>query len=586
MTSRRLNTLINNKNNNKTSALSTSSADCNLYQVPANQLNLMDYLYDEQTVLYVNSSINANSNTSRGVYTDKNFNSNSLLNQNTYIDTYSLDIANGVNNNPLFVGIGVDYVGGDSPLMSANYNSGNIASNYLVKSSYIFEREDKTLEVQLIVSINNSESLNVNGSGGKPKINLQITNKVISNDEKTKGVINNKNMFKQKTTLHSKFVSSTETSMYMNSNIPFIFAPGFDNVNIGISVMYVPPKLVEGVFQGQYLSQNGFVVSDSEITFNKDEINEVGYSTTYGHFVFGFSFNDNSYLENGINCDKLIKSIWRSPISTFNAYKNSCVSKMTFIPVVLLFGTNVNGSLFLALNTGTPISTITHYGVTTLENFINIMRAFIIEYDNNEQLVDYFINKFTVKILKEKGYDIECIETQSLIDTNTITNPSTVNSNPNMTYYLLHKNNLLNINIDTTEQDVVNKNIGISPLNLDEASYCSLGNMSYSKSNIKMLKTDNNNIFADTLNLGYEDIDGKLYNINIILPESGFRFHFDDNTTIANIYNTDNSAYYFSYTSFAERFNKEVDIVTFVSNNPKNIKSNRISLNVSNNVIF
>jgi hypothetical protein len=101
-----------------------------------------------------------------------------------------------------------------------------------------------------------------------------------------------------------------------------------------------------------------------------------------------------------------------------------------------------------------------------------------------------------------------------------------------------------------------------------------------------MLKTDNNNIFADTLNLGYEEIDGKLYNINIILPESGFRFHFDDNTTIANIYNTDNSAYYFSYTSFAERFNKEIDIATFVSNNPKNIKTNRISLNVSNNVIF
>jgi len=586
MTSRRLNSLINNKNNIKTSALSTSSADCNLYQVPANQLNLMDYLYDEQTVLYVNSSINANSNTSRGVYTDNNFNSNSLLNQNTYIDSYSLDITNSVNNNPLFVGIGVDYVGGDVPLMGASYNSGNIVSNYLIRSSYIFEREDKTLEIQLIVSINNSESLNVNGSGGKPKINLQITNKVISNDEKTKGVINNKNMFKQKTTLHSKFVSSTEQTMYMNSNIPFIFAPGFDNVNIGISVMYIPPKAIDGVFQGQYLSPNGFVVSNSEITFDKNEIKEVGYSTTYGHFVFGFSFNDNSYLENGINCDKLIKSIWMSPISTFNYYKNSCVSKMSFIPVVLLFGTNMNGSLFLALNTGTPISTITYYGVTTLENFINIMRAFIIEYDNNEQLVDYFINKFTVKILKDKGYDIECIETHTLIDTNTITNPSTVNSNPNMTYFLLHKNNLLNINIDTTEQNVVNKNIGISPLNLDGSSYCSLGNLSYSKSNIKMLKTDNNNIFADTLNLGYEEIDGKLYNINIILPESGFRFHFDDNTTIANIYNTDNSAYYFLYTSFAERFNKEVSITTFVSNNQKNIKTNRISLNVSNNVIF
>jgi len=159
-----------------------------------------------------------------------------------------------------------------------------------------------------------------------------------------------------------------------------------------------------------------------------------------------------------------------------------------------------------------------------------------------------------------------------------------------MTYYLLHKNNLLNINIDTTEQDVVNKNIGISPLNLDGASYCSLGNMSYSKSNIKMLKTDNNNIFADTLNLGYEEIDGKLYNINIILPESGFRFHFDDKTTIANIYNTDNSIYYFSYTSFAERFNKEVDVAASLSNDQKNIKTNiktnRISLNISNNVIF
>ena len=44
---------------------------------------------------------------------------------------FSQDLS--VNNNPLFVGIGVDYVGGDVPLMGTNYNNGNMASNTFLK---------------------------------------------------------------------------------------------------------------------------------------------------------------------------------------------------------------------------------------------------------------------------------------------------------------------------------------------------------------------------------------------------------------------------------------------------------------------
>ena len=67
------------------------------------------------------------------------------------------------------------------------------------------------------------------------------------------------------------------------------------------------------------------------------------------------------------------------------------------------------------------------------------MRAFIIEYDNNYQLVDFFTNEITINQLQSKGYDVSIVLPYALVDTNTIINPTTINTNPNLTY--LYQNN-------------------------------------------------------------------------------------------------------------------------------------------------
>lgn len=603
---KRLNKILGNTNINSNNTVSTSSSDCNIYSIPSNQLNLTNYLYDNQTILYVNSSTNSNLNTSKGMYIDPNntswsFQNNnqnavyagssfqsSLINSNQYKNSYSLDLTNGTqsttNSNPLFFGIGVNYTNTVIPtLTSPNYNTSG-TSNYLVQSQYLFQQESNILVVKLVASVNNTDSLNVTSiTTNQPVINLEIINQVIPKDDIQNGILNAKNIYKKTAILnYGNFKSADQSTNNLYNSVPFIFAPGCKNEWMNISVLYVPPILDNGLYYGQYLPQSGFVFNNGSINFDTSQLVQTTDTTDFGHFVFGIGYNmQNSsystYLINGIQCDLLIKNIWRSPISIFNSYEKFSVSQMTLISVVLLFGTNVNGSLFLALNTGTPISSLTHYGVTSLANFMNIMRAFKIEYDDNEQLVDYFINQFTINSLKNKGYDVLIVQQHALVDTNTISNPSTVNSNPNMTYFLLHDQNSVNIKIDTTEQNILNDISSLNPFNLSNTNYCSLGDLFYSCGNVKTLKTNNNTVFPDSLNLGYETIDNKIYNINIILPESLFRPCYEVNDYIAQIYSSPSSVYYFVNYPFAIRFDKN-------DQNPN--QNNRVSLVVSNNVIF
>jgi hypothetical protein len=274
---------------------------------------------------------------------------------------------------------------------------------------------------------------------------------------------------------------------------------------------------------------------------------ETTQKTTYGYYLTAFTFPTqngkySSYLTNGIQSELLIKNIWRSPLGIFNSYKNYSVSQMTLLNVVLLFGTNQNGSLFLALNTGTPISSITNYGLTTLNNFINIVRAFIIEFDNNSQLADYFMDESTINGLKKKGYNVELVPLQALIDTNTISNPKSVLENPNMYYFLLHSPNNINLIMDISEQNIINADV--KPL----------------------------------------DNENKTYNVTIILPESSFKITNDETNSLINIYKDLSSCYYINSMPYSVRFDKLLTIDNGIVQ--KSMGIDKITLIASNNSIF
>ena len=615
---KRLNMITGNKMTAPSNPISTTNSDVNIYNVPSNQIDMTNFLYDNQTILYVNSSTNPNLNTSRGKYIDLNssatdwsfkqnnsqnyaFGSLTYNNQmqgfNQYKSIYNVDVTNGIqqttNSKPLFVAIGANYTS-STQIESINtvpsYSSSG-STNYLIDSSYVFLPSNDVLIIKIIATIKNTNSMNVNSiNSGFPNIQIDVTNQIVTNEEIANGVTNGKNIYKKTAFVnYGENFNATKTSYGMYNQIPLVFAPGCQNVWANISCLYIPPLLNNGYYYGQYLPSDGFVFDNGSISFNTDLLKNSEQSTTFGYFVFGFGYslqnnNYSTYLVNGIQCDLLIKNIWRSPISIFNSYKNYSVSQMAILNVVLLFGNRANGGVFLALNTGTAISSISSYGITSLVNFINIMRAFIIEYDNNYQLVDFFTNEITINQLQSKGYDVSIVLPYALVDTNTIINPTTINTNPNLTYLLLHQPNNVNIGIDVAEQNVINQDIGYKPLNRDNVYYCSLGNLNYATSSLMLLKTNNNFIFADSINLGLETIDNKTYNINIILPESNFKPYYDQNATSMNIYQTDESAYYFLNLPYAERFNKQITITT---TSPQRIISiNRVSLIVSNNVLF
>lgn len=614
MTTTRTNKLrLINGNTNKQPQYSTTNADINIYDVQAEQVDFTNYLYDNQTMIYINSSSNSNLNSLTGVYIDPtssniNYEASNLSEflsklqanagmNNQYKSIYNIDITNArqssILSNPQFVATGAYYTNNSDSLeinVVPNYSTSG-TSNYLCQSSYLFVVSSFVILVNISISISKTEAMNVLSMtpDQTPVINCTITNRIISKEEIEKGIITSKQIYKKTITLQSgdNFKSSS-TDYYMNNICPLIFAPGCKNEWINISIAYIPPFISDGTYYGQYLPQDGFVITNNDILFDFEKLVETGQKTTYGYFLTAFSFpilngKYSSYLVNGIQSELLIKNIWRSPISIFNGYKNYSVSQMTLLNVVLLFGTNSNGSLFLALNTGTSIDSMTNYGLTSLNNFINIMRAFVIEFDNNSQLADYFIDETTINNLKEKGYNVNLVSINALIDTNTISNPKTILSNKNLTYFLLHSPNNTNLIMDTTEQNIINGNI--QPLDSNELQFCSIGNFNYSSSSLTTLKTNNNYVFPNTITYGLQSINGKLYNTNIILPESNFKPNYDTNNSLINIYKDLSSCYYITSMPYSERFDKLLSIDNGIAGQ-KSMSVDRISFIVSNNNIF
>ena len=616
-----INTTIVNKN-----TTTTIQADCNIYAVPQNQIvNITNYMYDEQTILYINSG---SQNYSTGVYFDPsqvnnswNYslgNPNNLLAGQTSLmstydnnlqnfqnlqtfgvkadGTYSLDITNGqqstTNTNPLFYAIGASYTSQSSQFNTVpNYNQSN-TSNYLMNAQYMFVTQQDILIISLTTTINGTDSLYV-GNSGKPLLFVKVTNKVYSKEALQNGSSSAAKIYEHSMGL--KYTNSTTfdnsvSSNNMNQPIPLIFAPGFINTYCYVSVLYVPPVLDSLEYYGQYLPSNGFVFTNGANNYDTSTFVETTQKTRYGYFVLGFAyqFGDlySTYLPSGIQQEVITTNIWRSPISLYNAYKNYSVLDSNGLNVTLLFGKTYNGALFLVTNTGTPISSVTAFGYTSLSNFISIMQAFCREYNNTSSLVDYFTDPFTITQLKLKGYDVSLVILQPVIDAiNKIKNPSSVDTLPNMNYIFVHQPNSVNITIDPSLQTVINQTTGQNYFGLSNSLLYALGSNLYTSSKLDILSTFNNTLFGNTLYLGLQDINGSLYHVNIATPESGFRPNYNaDDANCFNIYATPNTAYYVSNLVGSTRFVPGA-IQTNLLNQPK-YDISKLVMTVSNNPIF
>jgi hypothetical protein len=602
-----------------TTSTATTATDCNIFPV-STTIDSSNCVYDAQTILMVNSTLNQNANTVIAQYFDPvtgtpntgnpfggwNFDltntsylngvfaSSSLLNEDTVLfnniqpyqataplnatGTHNIDITNGSgqpypgNPNGFFFSLtSKPYIVNSantgllpSPPTTQNTNPGYSnynSDNFLFVSNYYVVQKNEIIIVELLFTVSNTASLNVNATSvqGSPTLSVIIRNKVISQDvlasiassssgPSPKVKVYTAGPVPLQYILNGGTFNSTTACSFINNNIPIIIAPGYVKLYATLPIAYIPANATNSY----YLNNAGYTFVDSAPTLNT--VVGTGISATtvitpshYGHFVVGvaYSVDYSVYSKSAnINAEVLIKNIWRSPVAIYNSYNQYSVNDMATKQVVLLFGKSFNGGTFLVTNTGTPISSVNNYAVTSLRNFISIMRAIINLFDGSVSLVDYFINPNVVAQVNLMGsYNINVLILQPLLD-GAITNPPTVAANPGMWFLALNSKNSANMSIDPTEQVVFGQNIGFNYLGLPNSLLASCGSCNYKNFNIDMLSDSEGDLFGNSVSLGLNAVGTQTYYMLVILPEAQFNPAITTTNSIITIYTAQNTLFY------------------------------------------
>lgn len=457
---------------------------------------------------------------------------------------------------------------------SANVNPGYSpynSDNYLFTSNYYIQQKNEILIVELLFTVSNTAATAYNGSSslGSPTLSVIVKNKILTQHALASLSSDSSDLSKVKT-----YSAGPIPLSYINpgsiwnpnapwssilNNVPIVIAPGYTKLYATLPVAYIPAL---GSGNGSYLNTTGYTITPSATSgtpaFNN--LSTTGVTAlvppvttiTNGHFVVGVAFSTtvNTYTNyTTITAEVLIKNIWKSPIAVYNTYRQFSVNDMATKQVVLLFGRNVTGGTFLVLNTGTPISAIHSYAVTSLRNFISIMRAIINLFDGSVSIVDYFINPSTISQVNQMGsYNINVLITQPLLD-GAIQNPPTIGNCPGMWYLMLNSKNSFNMAVDPSEQLVFGQQIGYNYFSLPNSVLCATGNCMYMQSVLNIVSDDQGDLFGNSLSLGLNVINSNSYYILIMLPES--QFYPSINTAMPNtltIYSTPNSLFYIMVT--------------------------------------
>lgn len=466
------------------------------------------------------------------------------------------------------------------------YTSGYNSYNFLFVSNYYVQQKNEIIIVELLFTVSNTNATTyaAGSTQGVPSLSVIIKNKILTNSALASLSTDSSDISKVKVYTagpiplqYSQAGSWDSKNFYYSTqnNVPLIIAPGYTKLYATLPVAYIPAS---SGGKGWSMKQSCYTISGAPVTptfgINNGfpESGQPGYAAgppptmtyfdyestpptttiNYGHFVVGvaFSVDYNNYKNySNISAEVLIKNIWKSPIAIYNSYKNYTVNDMATKQVVLLFGRNLTGGTFLVLNTGTPVVNVTNYAVTSLRNFITIMRAIINLFDGSVSIVDYFINATTVAQVNASGsYDASVIVPQPLMD-GAIQNPPTINNCPGMWYLMLNSKNSFNMAIDPSEQNVFGQQIGINYLGIPNSLLCSIGNCVYMQSSLNITTDDEGNLFGNSLSLGLNLINTQTYYILIILPEALFNPNI--NTALPNnitIYSTPNTAFYIMVT--------------------------------------
>jgi hypothetical protein len=275
----------------------------------------------------------------------------------------------------------------------------------------------------------------------------------------------------------------------------------------------------------------------------------------------------------------MIKNIWRSPISIFNSYDGVSINDLSNKKVILLFGTNSTGGMYLVINTGTPINVITAFGVTTLNNFMMIMRALRNNYNGDTSYMSYITDQNVINQINSTGnYNITPVQLNKITD-GTIMNPQTVKNCPGMSYMLLNTKNSANMSVDITQQNVFNGSLGISYMNMSNVGLCSVGLNKYYNSMLKIFSAYNGNLIGNSYYIGQMTGTNNLtYYVLVILPETSFNPNpVSTSNNIMSIFSNVNSPFYITVQ------NSTNGQIQFSPNS--NVNINKLTMSVSNSCV-
>lgn len=493
--------------------------------------------------------------------------------------------------------------------VNPSYTANN-SDNFLFTSNYYVQQKNEIIIVQLVFTVSNTNALNVANTNSSvsysaPTVSLIVYNKVIPKDalaslssgysaESNKTKVYTAGPIPIQYTQSGGTFNSKSGSFNIANNVPIIIADGYNKLYATMPLIYVPPVLSGSNYVGQYLNAGlnalpGYqilanlpnVPQPSPVTVNST-VTSPTVATNFGHFVVGISFSTNFSSFNpgsAIYSQILIKNIWRSPIAIYNSYSAYSINDMATKQVVLLFGKTFNGGTFLVTNSGTAISMIDNYAVTSLRNFIQIMRAVLSLFDGSSSLVDYFINPNTVQQVNSIGsYNIQVLTLQPLLDGG-ISNPASALLCPNMNYMFLKSTNSATMSVDPTSQTVFGQSIGKNYFGLQNSTLCSTGTAKYVNSQLNMLTTNNGELFGNSVYLGLNTVNNQLFYMLLILPEAQFNATPSTSTSnVMSIYSTPSSLFYINTsTNASAQFSPQSTSGTTTSQ-----AASKINMSVSN----
>jgi len=625
-----LNTANNVSTQSTTAQKAAITTDVDITSV-GNTINPSNYVYDGQTMLMINSTINPNANVIKAQYFDPvagevppllssgavvpnlmnwnydlvntsflngAFSSSALLQESTYLynnlqpisnalGQYNIDIENGneqtssgASDNTMFFSLtsqpyvcyqGSFYTTPGNSNVNPQYSANN-SDNFLFTSNYYVQQKNEILIIQLVYTVSNTNSLNVQNTTASntiPNVSVIVYNKVISKDalaslssasplDGPKTKVYTAGPIPLQVTQPGQPFDPTKSNYSVNNNVPIVIAPGYTKQYATLPLIYIAPYYEQstGNYFAQYLNDNsssspgiGYYIENNLIKINTSNTTVTTEECSYGYFCVAVAYStDYATYQPGwnIKAEILIRNIWRAPNAIYQSYSAFSTNDMATKQVVLLFGKTFNGGTFLVTNTGTPLSLIDSYAVTSLRNFMAIMSAIYATYDGSVALVDYFINPNVVQNLNSTAlnFNVNVLTLQPLLD-GSIVNPPTVLICPNMWYLLIKSTNSVNISVDPTNQPVFGQNIGANYFGLTNSTLCRPGDLKYYNSDIDMLAVSNGTLFGNSIYAGVNSINNQLFYTLIILPEALFSgIPQSTGTNNLSIYSSINTIFY------------------------------------------